>query len=207
LPKKNHMANKKSNIQLALAVAIFLCALYLFAKSRSVSTHPTLKSSDVIAEMRSRAASAVADARDTFSADLDYSSDSIEEVERILDKIHQQHLKNPIGKSELNRLGLKWGGYVGEVIKRVKKAEWQLDSKVGGPASLPIVYEKSGESFPVSWCLKRIVNGDEDNVWSKFNVLVLNRDSESITFSPEEAVDGFGTSDEADGQDPSDGKR
>ena len=85
---------------------------------------------------------------------------------------------------------MKWGGYVGEVIKRVRSAEWKLDSDVGGDGSLPIVYDDNGESFPVRWCYKRIVSGDEDNVWHKFTILVTNRDtdfSDAITFEPGDA--------------------
>jgi hypothetical protein len=46
------------------------------------------------------------------------------------------------------------------------------------------------------WCLKRIVNGPEDNVWDKFNLLVVNRDSEpsgAVTFFPDGSVTGLDT--------------
>ena len=183
------------NMMLA-AIAIFAFAIFLFAKSRSAPKHETLSNADVIEEMKVRAASAIVDARAKYSIELDYSSDSIEDVERILDTIHRQHVQDPIDDAELTRLKLKWGGYIGEVIKRLRKAEWQLDSKIGGPGSLPVVYEKSGESFPVMWCLKRIVNGSEDNVWDKFNLLVVNRDSEpsgAVTLYPDGTVTGLDT--------------
>ncbi len=208
LPDLKSMTNTKSSMNMMLAaIAIFVFAIFLFAKSRSTPKHETLSNADVIEEMRVRAASAVVDARDNHSIELDYSSDSIEEVERILDKIHRQHLQEPIDNAELNRLKLEWGGYVGEVIKRLRNAEWQLDSKIAGPGSLPVVYEKSGESFPVMWCLKRIVNGAEDNVWDKFNLLVVNRDSEpsgAVTFYPDGTVTGLETAEQTDGHEAAD---
>lgn len=211
LPNVKSMTNTKPNMKIMLvAIAIFVFSAFLFAKSRSTPKNETLSNADVIDEMKVRAASAVVDARDKFSTELDYSSGSIEDVERILDKIHRQHLQNPIDDSELTRLKLKWGGYVGEVIKRVRKCEWQLDSKIGDPGSLPVVYEKSGESFPVIWCLKRIVNGAEDNVWDKFNLLVVNRDSEpsgAITFYPDGTVTGLDTAEQTDGHEAADRPR
>ena len=33
------------------------------------------------------------------------------------------------------------------------------------------LYWKQSQSFPVGWCGKRILNGDEDNVWHKYQVL------------------------------------
>lgn len=211
LPDSKSMMNTKSNLNMMLAAfAIFVFAIFLFAKSRSTSKHETLSSAEVIEEMKARAASAVVDARDTYSIELDYSPNSIKEVERILDKIHRRHREEPIDNAELNRLKLEWGGYVGEVIKRLRKAEWQLDSKIAGPGSLPVVYENSGESFPVMWCLKRIVNGPEDNVWDKFNLLVVNRDSEptgAITFFPDGTVTGLDTAEQSDGHEAADRPR
>ena len=41
-----------------------------------------------------------------------------------------------------------------------------------------------GDSFPMGWCEKRIVNGDEDNVWVKYTVLKQNNGS--VNLKPEE---------------------
>jgi hypothetical protein len=170
---------------LILVAAVLLCGYwYLRVQPR---TNRSLTAQDVIAEMQSRAQLAVKDAKTEFDAVLDYSPESVETVESVLAQIHNSHVANPIPDAELNRHALKWGGYVGEVIKRVRTAEWKLDSDVGGDASLPIVYDDSSESFPVRWCYKRIVNGDEDNVWHKFTILVMNRESDlgdAITFAP-----------------------
>lgn len=159
---------------LILAGIVLGVVVYWYLRSRS---EPTITTQDAIAEMKSRAQLAVATAETEYDADLDYSPDSVETVESILAQLHQQHSESPISEADLIRHALKWGGYVGEVIKRVRTAEWQIDSEVGGEGSLPIVYEDDGESFPVRWCYKRIVNGTEDNVWHKFKVFVLNRDS------------------------------
>jgi len=46
-----------------------------------------------------------------------------------------------------------------------------------GPDSYPIDYE-GHQSFPVGWCGRRILNGDEDNVLHKFRILVLGEGEE-----------------------------
>jgi hypothetical protein len=167
----------KNRIWLFIVVVALLLFAYWYLRVRP-GTNRTLTTQDVIADMQSRARLAVKDAKTEFNADLDFSPESVETVESVLAQIHNLHAANPIPDSELNRHALKWGGYIGEVIKRVRTAEWKLDSDVGGAASLPIVYDDARESFPVRWCYKRIVNGDEDNVWHKFTILVMSRDAD-----------------------------
>ena len=174
----NHVSHYLRNhpMRTALILIGLVLGVFIYAWLRPRS-EPKLTIQDAIAEMESRAKQAVLDAKSEYAANLDYSPASVETVESILAQLHQQHIENPISEAELIRHALKWGGYIGEVIKQVHTAEWQIDSEVGGEGSLPIVYEDNSESFPVRWCYKRIVNGEEDNVWHKFTVFVLNRDS------------------------------
>jgi hypothetical protein len=185
-------------------VAAALLGGYWYLRVRPRKSQ-TLTAQDVIKEMQFRADLAVKDAKNEFNVVLDYSPESIETVESVLAQIHASHAANPIADAELNRHALKWGGYVGEVIKRVRPAEWKLDSKVGGAGSFPIVYAEKGESFPVGWCYRRIVNGDEDNVWHKFTTFVMNRDAasgEGITFSPGERAGAAEVAEQPDEREP-----
>ena len=56
--------------------------------------------------------------------------------------------------------------------------------QVAGLGSLPIRWGEH-ESFPIGWCGKRIINCDEDNVWSKFRILLLDDGKDAMTFSPD----------------------
>jgi hypothetical protein len=194
--------NKRMWPYVLLAAAI-LCD-YWYLRNRP-GTSQSLTTQDVIAEMQSRAQLALTDAKDEFDVVLDFSPDSVESLESVLAQIHELHAANPIPDAELNRHALKWGGYVGEVIKRVRTAEWKLDSDVGGDASLPIVYDDDSESFPVRWCYKRIINGDEDNVWHKFTLLAINRDTDfgdAITFAPGDADGDAEVAEQPDEREP-----
>jgi hypothetical protein len=145
----------------------------------------------VAEEMWLRARQAIEAAARDFDARLDYSPESVEKVEEILGKIHNRHAQAPLSDFELVRESLRWGAYVGEVIQRVRPCLWALDSVAGGRGSLPVVYGDRSESFPVRWCYKRIANGEEDNVWHKFTILVLERDQRAtLEISPE--GDGLG---------------
>ncbi len=156
---------------LALIVILLVC-FYLWRQSKVRA--PELTAKDVAQEMQSRASQAVETAANEHGVDLDYSSDSVAKVEEILGTIHQQHRSFPFSQDQLVNESLKWGAYLGEVIRKLKPCHWELDSEVGGEGSLPIVYEdERRESFPIGWCYKRIKNGPEDNVWHKFTLLVL----------------------------------
>jgi hypothetical protein len=156
-----------------LAAAIVLVAgVWLWSRPRAPGR--AISDSDVGAEMASRAEQAKLDAQQTLGVALDDSPDSGEKVEEVLGQIHDRHAQSPLSDQELTRAAMQWGAYVGEVIRRVKPAQWKLNSDIGGAGSLPIVdAETEAESFPVRWCYNRIVNGDGDNVWHKFTLLVL----------------------------------
>jgi phosphoribosylformylglycinamidine (FGAM) synthase PurS component len=113
---------------------------------------------------------AVEDARDNNRIELDYSVESIKQVEEILGKVHEQYLNNPASVSERG-LGSEYGAYLGECIRRSEPgAYWERDHPVGGEKSY-----REGESFPMAWCRRRIIEGDGNNVWFKYTVLKEQR--------------------------------
>lgn len=184
----HRMPGVKTILTILLIAIAFAAVLYLRIKA---ARPRQLTNRDVADEMSLRAAQAVEAAAREYGLDFDFSGDSVERVEEILDRIHQRHLAKPLDDRDLTRESLCWGAYVGEVIRRIKPAHWELDSEHSGPGSLPIVYDGGdGQSFPVRWCAKRIKNGDEDNVWHKFQLFVLqDGESSGITFDPD--VDGL----------------
>ncbi len=153
-------------------VVVAVVAIYVW-RHRSGAARP-LTDTDLAVEMQSRATQAVETAASEYGIAIDYSADSVAKVEEILGRIHEQHEGEPLPEKQLVKESLKWGGYIGEVIRRMKRCHWELHSKVGGEGSFPIVFENEAhETFPVRWCYKRISNGPEDNVWHKFSLLVV----------------------------------
>ena len=111
---------------------------------------------------------------------LDYTPDSVKAVEALLGELHEARVKQQLGDRDVNVQALHFGAYVGEVIRRRYGGSWATDHPAAGPKSFPIHWN-GGESFPIGWCGKRILNGDEDNVWVKFRVVTSDESQRGAT--------------------------
>jgi hypothetical protein len=117
---------------------------------------------------------AVSIAKDSYGITLDYSPASVEKVEEILGKLYVEYQKKKTTEGQRG-LALAFGVYIGEVIKKeAGEGRWERDHPTMGEGAMPL-YWKGGASFPVAWCLKRLANGDEDNVWHKYLFLVREK--------------------------------
>jgi hypothetical protein len=156
------------------AVVFLLClvaaaaVLLLRARSRQNSRAPRDFASTQ--EMMNWLASeAVAMGRDN-GVELDYSPQSIERAESLLAKLHDEY-RTGMTTTGINGLAMAMGAYVGECIRRDNPgARWERDHPVAGKGSFPLHW-RDGESFPIGWCHKRIVNGPEENVWLKYTTI------------------------------------
>jgi len=157
----------KPSTAIALVVLFVGAGIFLLVyKRRPVQRQ--FKSTDEFVQWLAN--EAVKDARQQNRVDLDYSVASIEAVEKILSSLHDQYVKNPTSIA-VNGLSSAYGAYVGEVIRRTEPgAKWERDDAVGGEKSYPIIWG-GGSSYPMAWCYRRIANGPEDNVWTKYRVL------------------------------------
>ena len=126
--------------------------------------------SDFDYAMQVVARQAVKGARADHKVELDFSSDSIERLEGILAKIHEGHLEKPLTDKELQLQSIRWGAYVGEVLKRIQPGKWQRDSEKAGRGAMPVVFGPGHEAFPCSWVYKRMADGPDDNIVFKFQV-------------------------------------
>jgi hypothetical protein len=179
----------KNGIKMSTAcMAVFLLMAFgYFLLRQSPRSIPKLTDLDVAKEMVLRADQAVAVAKEKGIV-LDYSPESVEKVEEILAEIYEKNNRTPLLDSEIVKESLRWGGYIGEVARKIRNCRWALDSKFGGEGSFPIVSDDKSECFPVRWCAKRIKNGEEDNVWHKFNYSVLNHDLKIMELDSENNV-------------------
>ena len=155
-------------IVIAVVVAAVLIGAFIFLRSRASlpASGPDLQR--MIATM---AEGAVTEARQQ-SVPLDYSADSIRFVEGLLGGFHERHKSGKMSDADVNQQAMLYGSYVGEVIRRLKGGEWARDHEQAGPHTYPLSYDEH-QSFPIMWCGKRMVNGPEDNVWHKFQIIVL----------------------------------
>jgi len=107
-----------------------------------------------------------------FGFTLDYSNSSIQDVEKILEKIHEEYIatKNFDG---LRGVALEFASYIITTIeKNFTSGEWKRNGPEFGEETFPY-YFNNQVIFPLNWCLKRISDGSSENVWDKYSALVL----------------------------------
>jgi hypothetical protein len=113
---------------------------------------------------------AVTDAETYEHTKLDYSVDSLKQVDQILGHVHDAYVKNP-SSVRLRGISTEYGAYIGEVIRRSRpNVYWTRDSEVMGKKSYALHW-KTGESYPFTWCAERITDGDGDSIWVKYSVI------------------------------------
>jgi len=158
------MPNLWKSVAVALVAVVAMRVLRTYFIKRGIR-------GDFDYAMQVVAREAVKRARKDYQVELDFSPDSVERVEEILGRMHESHLKTPSTDKELSLLSIRWGAYIGEVVKRVQPGRWQRDSEKMGRGSMPVVFDSANEAFPCSWAYKRIADGPDDNVFFKFRVL------------------------------------
>lgn len=110
-----------------------------------------------------------------YRVKFDFSIDSIKQVEDILRQINSEYSRNQQTEG-LNGLTLELAAYIIAVIeKNITIGTWQRNSVEFGKDIFP--YDLGGGNiiYPYQWCQKRIYDGESENVWTKFEALVLNK--------------------------------
>jgi hypothetical protein len=147
-----------------LACVFLIVAFRLYQHSR-----PTPKEAKTTDEfIQSLSSEAVKDADANHQIKLDYSVDSIKKTDQILGKLHESY-ETSQSSIALTRLSAEYGAYVGEVIRKTEPGvHWERDGQLGEKI-YPLVWNRS-QVYPMSWCQKRIVNGEDDDIWMKYTV-------------------------------------
>jgi len=140
------------------------------------STTPPIAPADMAALKAELCGLAERVAREGYDTRLDYSVESIKHVERILASIHDDY-KRTKAEDGLNGIAAEFAAYIVTVIERhYGPATWERDDPTFGPASFPLRW-RGATVFPYSWCQKRIFEGPAEDVWSKFQALIINHES------------------------------
>jgi hypothetical protein len=172
----------KSLIVAVVVIGAVIFAWRFSARSRTRPAPPPIEQIDAF--MAYSAGEAV-DVAKNMGIALDYSEASIKRADDALGKIRQEYL---LKKSEDGVWGLSvmFGAYVGEVIRRSdSKAFWKKDHLKIGEATFPLFWGVGDDcSFPVGWCQKRILNGEEDNIVFKLEVIRANKKRANQSLQP-----------------------
>lgn len=118
--------------------------------------------------MAAYAANAVNFAHSNFGISLDFTVESIEQVEALANRLFHTRPKGFIAKffrkepsdNDVQNVCKMLGSYIGEVYRRNKGGEWQINHEHQAIGLL------DGETwiFPLAKVLKRITNGKKDDL-------------------------------------------
>ena len=112
-------------------------------------------------------------AKEGFDITLNYSVESIKQVEQILGRIHEEYKKNRSDEG-LYGIAFEFGAYMVKVIERnFGSIKWERNHKSIGENTFPLYWQGS-TLFPVEWCKKRVLDGSNDDVSIKFKIYILN---------------------------------
>jgi hypothetical protein len=107
---------------------------------------------------------AVHAARSSHGVDLDYSSDSVRDLDQILDFAHKT-LRMDVPEDRIFAFPTMWGGYLGEVIRRKWGGQWFIPGD--GPFKDQISLAVRGATIsPPTQVLRRVTDGEEANLCS-----------------------------------------
>jgi hypothetical protein len=117
-------------------------------------------------------------ARDLFSVELDYSDASIERVEQIAQNIQKTSRDRPPSNESVMRLSYAMGGYIGETLRRNHEAEWGVMLLDGQRVIAMRIH--GNFVWPTGKAEKRIRNGQEDDIWFYYQVLLKKIDDAAV---------------------------
>lgn len=111
-------------------------------------------------------------AKSHFGVDLDWSDESIKEIERILGVLHDHAIVQSPSPQEIYGFAKAFGSYIGEVFRKNHGATWGVVRL--GEESMPGLQSAVGDQLFWPWgkANNRIVNGPEDNMHYYYQVLL-----------------------------------
>jgi hypothetical protein len=125
-------------------------------------------------------------ARDGFAFRLDWSDGSIQQIEAILTRMHDEMASAQPTGDQILQFAKMFGSYVGEVFRKNHGGQWGMVT-LGGDTFPGMQADNGGGRFwPWGRVRKRLLNGPEDNVWHYYQHLAEgeSRDSPPRTEPP-----------------------
>jgi hypothetical protein len=111
-------------------------------------------------------------AAEDHRSELDFSHESIKVVEVILAELHREYARTG-DESGLHGVAMEFGAYIATTIQRTTGEGVLERADPRFPEALFPFRFSGGTIYPCDWCAKRLFDGEADDVWSKYSVLVL----------------------------------
>ena len=134
-------------------------------KVYGMETHDSIE-----AMVSAYAGQAVAIARE-FNTQLDYSENSLMELETILAQLSREMPTNPSSSDEVSEMCKMWGSYLGEVVRRRFGGAWSIETYPGKQFATLTLNVNGNKLFPSMKIHRRLSEGDADNIWTFYKMV------------------------------------
>jgi hypothetical protein len=109
-----------------------------------------------------------------FNTRLDYTENSLMEVEVILSQLAGSSTASADDVGEMCKM---WGSYLGEVVRRRFGGEWSVESYPGKQFATLTLSVGANKLFPTMKIHRRLTQGEEDSVWSFYKMVKVKLES------------------------------
>jgi hypothetical protein len=135
-------------------------------------------SNDLVSvKMERMAEQAAMDAWARYRIHVHINAQSLQDFERYLNLVSLSPQFQNFSPKDKNAEAIIDGAFVGEAIRRTHGGFWIEKSE--GPDFGVFPLNTDGKiNYPVTWCLKRLVNGADENIYKKYVFFILQRTNE-----------------------------
>jgi hypothetical protein len=110
-----------------------------------------------------------------FNTRLDYSENSLIEVEAILAELAAKSAG--ASGDEVGEICKTWGSYLGEVVRRRFGGEWSVETYPGKQFATLTLSVGANKLFPTMKIHRRLTQGEDDSVWSFYKMVKVKLES------------------------------
>ncbi|HEU4414157.1 MAG TPA: hypothetical protein VFT65_05190 [Candidatus Angelobacter sp.] len=122
------------------------------------------------------ATKAVAIARE-FNARLDYSENSLMELEAIVAQLAADLPAGGPPSEELTEMCKMWGCYFGEVVRKRFGGNWSIETYPGKQFATLTLSVAGNKLFPSMKIHRRLTGGEADNLWTFYKMVKARLES------------------------------
>lgn len=126
---------------------------------------------DSVPAMAEAYAQKAVEAARRFSAQLDFSENSLMELEAILDQLARELPETRPSPDDLTEICKTWGSYFGEVVRRRFGGDWSIETYPGKSFATLTLSIGGNKLFPSLKVHRRLTEGAEDNLWSFYTMV------------------------------------
>ncbi len=106
-----------------------------------------------------------------FNATLDFSENSLMELEGILAQLALDLPPGGPSSDDMTEMCKMWGSYFGEVVRRRFGGDWSIDTYPGKQFATLTLTVGGNKLFPSMKVHRRLTEGEGDNLWSFYKMV------------------------------------